>query len=149
MSKTAYSKDRFYEFLEYISSERLVIEVDLDHWEAAATQMLAVLTPAEEKDLRSLDVDVICRRFTKTVAQRGNSITPWVLHQYKRQLRDAIGNFVAFAINPTKYTTSMQHALDSKQTEFDEHHGGYNKEVAVQPPIWQTDDQKKPELISG
>lgn len=103
MAKGSYSKTRFLEFLNYLKSENIHTGSTLADWRSAAASLLDNLSSNEEKDLRRINIDSLVERFAQRSCEQHQSITPWVLHQHRIQLSLAVGDFVAYVINPIRY----------------------------------------------
>lgn len=103
MSKANYSKAQFFEFLNYLKAENIQTSSTLADWRSAAASLLDHLNSSEEKDLRRINIDSLIDRFAKRSCEQHQSITPWVLHQHRTQLSSAVGDFIAYVINPIRY----------------------------------------------
>ena len=103
MSKANYSKPSFFKFLDYVDSASYKDAMTVRQWQAAAVIMLDDLTGDETKDLRALDLDALGERCLQQFGHEPPRLAPWALQTNKQLLRSAIGEFVAYVINPARY----------------------------------------------
>ncbi len=103
MSKAKYSKPHFFAFLEYVENACFKDEPTVRQWHAAAQNMLDDLSSDETRDLRSLDLDALGERCLQQFGHEPPKLTPWALKHNKQVLRSAIGEFIAYVVNPARY----------------------------------------------
>lgn len=107
--KTRFALPHFYGFLEAMWHEKLVKKNTLKCWQDAVSEFQQVMDEDEFADLRCVDVKGLGTRYVDLLVHQRSSITPWRIYQLKNALAQAIGDFVAFTINPHEYkrTTSL------------------------------------------
>lgn len=118
MKKCAFSVKDFHAFLSIADETGVLSQEDVQKWQETLHEFQTVMQPNEREDLRSLDIEGVSQRYTDLVSRQNVSITPWLIHSRKQVLQNAIGNFVAYAINPAKYCDSMK---ESALPELDHH----------------------------
>lgn len=106
--KCAFSVKQFYTFLSIARKRGLLAPEKLHSWQEALREFQAVMQPSEQDDLRSIDIESVSERYIERVSKERISITPWLIHTRKSLLQNAIGNFIAYAINPIKYCDFME-----------------------------------------
>lgn len=107
LKKRIYSVKHFYGFLDEARRRDVLSAEKLHKWRVALREFQSVMRPCECDDLRCIDIEGVSKRYLKRVSEERISITPWLIHTRKKHLQNAIGNFVAYAINPLKYCDSM------------------------------------------
>ena len=66
----------------------------------AVEQLAVELNPEEEKNLRLVDVDILCSRFHKL---HDSSIRPEVLDLYKKRFNASLVDYFAWLTNPSSF----------------------------------------------
>lgn len=117
LKKCAFSVKHFYTFLSVAREGGLLSPEKLHNWQETLREFQVVMQPSERNDLRSLDIETLSQRYIELVSKERVSITPWLIHTRKMLLKNAIGNFIAYAINPLKYCDSMQKTSSSLETD--------------------------------
>jgi hypothetical protein len=107
--KTRFSLPNFFGFLEAVWQEKLVRKNTLKRWQDAIDEFQQVMSEEEVADLRCIDVKQLGSRYIDLLVDKRSSITPWRIYHLKNALAQAIGDFVAFTVNPHEYmrTTSL------------------------------------------
>lgn len=108
LRKCAFSIKQFYTFLSVARKNGLLSQEKLHNWQETLREFQDVMQPSERDDLRSLDIEGVSQRYVELVSKERISITPWLINTRKTLLQNAIGNFIAYAINPIKYCDSMK-----------------------------------------
>lgn len=107
LKQRVFSVKHFYSFLAEAGRKGVLSTEKLQSWGATLQEFQAVMQPGERADLRSIDIEGVSKRYIERISSRNISITPWLIHTHKTELQNAIGNFIAYAINPHKYCDSM------------------------------------------
>jgi site-specific recombinase XerD len=107
--KTRFSLHNFFGFLEAVWQEKLVKKNTLKRWQDAIAEFQQVLGDEEVADLRRVDVKRLGARYVDLLVDTRSSVTPWRIYHLKNAFAQAIGDFVAFTVNPHEYkrTTSL------------------------------------------
>ena len=107
--KTRFSLHNFFGFLEAVWQEKLIRKNTLKRWQDAIGEFQQVMSDDEIADLRCADVKQLGARYIDLLVDNRSSITPWRIYHLKNALAQAIGDFIAFTINPHEYkrTTSL------------------------------------------
>jgi hypothetical protein len=95
-----YSLHALHEFLQYVGKKGLITKQQAQNWRVASGQILSDLTPAEEADVRLVDIDTAFRKFTNRSSGR---FTPATLQEYLRRTKVAVSNFQEYRADPAKY----------------------------------------------
>jgi len=111
LKKTRYSLPHFFNFLEAVWQEKLVKKNTLKRWQDAITEFQKVLLQEEVADLRCIDIKQLASRYIDLLVEQRSSITPWRIYHLKNALSQAIGDFIAFTINPNEYKRMTSLAL--------------------------------------
>lgn len=114
LKKGAFSVKEFYTFLSVARRGGLLSPQKLHTWQETLREFQSFMQSNERDDLRSIDIDSVSERYIEQVNKEQISITPWVIHTRKDLLQNAIGNFVAYVINPHKYCESMRNSTASR-----------------------------------
>lgn len=109
--KCAFSVKQFYTFLAEAGSKGVLSSEKQETWQETVHEFEAVMQPSECEDLRSIDIEGVSQRYIELVSRQNVSITPWTIHLHKTQLQNAIGDFIAYVINPLKYCDSKKSAM--------------------------------------
>lgn len=116
-----YSKQSFFEFLDYASRKGLLKASTIKNWKSAAVQVLAVLDVEESNDLRELDIEGLFYRFANL---NGKGVAPDSLRTYRSRLQSALENFITYKNDPISYRPSVANRLPQKKPS-----GSKEKEV--------------------
>lgn len=108
---TRYSLSHFFHFLETVWQEKLIKKNDLKQWQEAVTEFQKVMNAEEIRDLRRVEIKRLSNRYIDFLVDSRSSITPWRIYQLKNGLAAAIGNFIAFTINPNEYRRGARLAM--------------------------------------
>lgn len=103
LKRCAFSVESFHSFLAEASHNGVLPLGKAQRWQETLQEFQALLQPDEREDLRRLDVDGLSERYAQLVARQNVRITPWLVQSRKAVLQQAVGNFIAYAINPLKY----------------------------------------------
>ena len=106
-----FSMKHFYHFISVMDHKDVISPEKLRKWQDTLREFHAVMTGSECDDLRCLDVESLSKRYVDLVSQQKISITPWLIHTRKKLLQNAVGNFVAYTINPGQYCSSMKQTV--------------------------------------
>lgn len=107
--KTRFSLHNFFGFLESVWQEKLVKKNTLKRWQDAIDEFQQIMSDEEIADLRCADVKQLGARYVDLLVDNRSSVTPWRIYHLKNALGHAIGDFIAFTVNPHEYkrTTSL------------------------------------------
>lgn len=128
LKRCAFSVESFHSFLAEASHTGVLPLGKAQRWQETLQEFQAVLQAEERDDLRRLDVEALSERYTQLVARQNVRITPWLIQSRKAVLQQAVGNFIAYAINPLKYCQ-----LESAEAMAEGHHQsfGYSNRSAM------------------
>jgi hypothetical protein len=99
------SRQDFMEFLDWIAQKGLMAPNTIAARKGAANKVLAVLDEDDAKDVTTLDVDDVMRRFGY---REGKNYTPGSLQTYASRLRAALDDFKAYVENPMSFRPGVQ-----------------------------------------
>lgn len=97
-------KDLF-DFLDWMSEKGLMAKNTVAARKAAATKVLGILNDDEARDVTSLNLDDIMRRFTNL---EGRGYTPGSLATYQSRLRSALDDFRLYLDKPLNFRPGIQ-----------------------------------------
>lgn len=117
LKQRVFSVKHFYSFLAETGRKGVLSKEKLQRWGTTLQEFQAVMQPGERADLRSIDIEGVSKRYIERVSNQNISITPWLIHTHKTDLQNAIGNFIAYTINPLKYCDSMSKKNSPKPTQ--------------------------------
>lgn len=95
-----YSKEALLKFLEFVGEKGLLTKQNAQNWRVATSKILDDLSPAEEQDIRKIDIETAFRRFANRTAGKFN---PSTLGEYRRRATLAIQNFIDYASDPEAF----------------------------------------------
>lgn len=95
-----YSRAALARFIEYVVEKGLVNPSTAQGWRVATTKVLDALSPAEEEDVRRIDVDATFRQFLNRHPGR---LSPASTGEYRRRVGRAIEEFVSWLEDPASY----------------------------------------------
>lgn len=113
MSKPDYSKESYFQFLDYVIAKGLVKQATAKNWKNASIRLLAILDEDESHDLRKVDIDALCSRFMNLEGK--SSITPSSIQVYRSRLKTAVGDFIAYTDNPIEYKPGISQRSSRKK----------------------------------
>jgi hypothetical protein len=95
-----FSKNEFFQFLDYVSEQNLIRFETVRGWRVAASKLMSVLSEAEEADIRTIDLDLAVHR----VANRDpGSVSPRSLRTYQLRVAIALREFKRWREDPGSY----------------------------------------------
>lgn len=95
-----YSRAALARFIEYVVDKGLVNPSTAQGWRVATTKVLDALPPAEEADVRRIDVEATFREF---LHRNPGRLSPASTGEYRRRVGRAIEEFVSWMENPAGY----------------------------------------------
>lgn len=95
-----YSKEAFLKFLDYLSEKGLVKFQTVRGWRSAALKLMTDLSEAEERDVRTIDLDLAIHR---TANRDLGAVSPESLNTYRNRVAIAIQEFVNWRDDPAAY----------------------------------------------
>jgi hypothetical protein len=102
---------------------------------AACTQVLAGVDGWENLDVRTIDVDDLCRRFQN---KRSKDFKPESLDAYKRRFGQAVKMFLEYASDPSSWKAPSQDRTGRREKKATANRGDAPTtalERAAQPPV--------------
>jgi hypothetical protein len=99
-SEPDYSRVALGRFIDYVVEKGLVNPSTAQGWRVATTKVLEELPPAEQADVRRLDVDATFRAFLNRHPGR---LSPASTGEYRRRVGKAIEEFVTWMGDPAGY----------------------------------------------
>jgi hypothetical protein len=95
-----YSKEAFLKFLDYLSDKGLIKSQTIRGWRSAALKLMADLSEDEERDIRTVDLDLAVH---KTANRDSISVSPESLKAYRSRVALAIQEFISWRDDPATY----------------------------------------------
>ena len=95
-----YSKEAFLKFLNYVSERGLIKSQTVRGWRSAALKLMTDLSEAEEKDIRTVDLELAVHR---TANRDSVSVSPESLNTYRNRVAIAIREFTNWRLDPAAY----------------------------------------------
>lgn len=99
-SQPDYSRAALARFIEFVVAKGLVHPATAQGWRVATTKVLEGLTPAEEQDVRTIDVESTFKEFLNRYPGR---LSPASVGEYRRRVHRAIEEFVHWMADPGGY----------------------------------------------
>ncbi len=103
MQSNIFSMEKFLRFMNRATRTGIFDQSQKKEWFRITTDIIGLLTPDEQRDLRTLDIPTLEQRYTDSFAQKNVSVSSWAIFQRKKFLTFAVGEFIAFSVNPTRY----------------------------------------------
>jgi hypothetical protein len=98
-----FSLHQFAYFLKLVGKDGLVHGSTLELWREAAREFEIAFTRNEKQDLRCVDIRQLSQRYVSSIADTRSSVTPWRVLMLESVMAAALGDFIAFTINPIRY----------------------------------------------
>jgi hypothetical protein len=95
-----YSRAALARFIEFVVAKGLVHPATAQGWRVATMKVLEELSPAEEADVRTIDVDATFKSFLNRNPGR---LSPASVGEYRRRVYRAIEEFVTWMAEPGSY----------------------------------------------
>lgn len=95
-----YSRAALARFIEFVVAKGLVHPATAQGWRVATLKVLEELSPAEEEDVRRIDVDGTFKAFLNRYPGR---LSPASVGEYRRRVHRAIEEFVTWMADPGSY----------------------------------------------
>jgi hypothetical protein len=95
-----YSRAALARFIEFVVAKGLVHPATAQGWRVATMKVLEELSPAEEADVRTIDVDATFKAFLNRYPGR---LSPASVGEYRRRVHRAIEEFVSWMAEPGSY----------------------------------------------
>jgi hypothetical protein len=95
-----YSRAALARFIEFVVAKGLVHPATAQGWRVATTKVLEDLTPAQEEDVRRIDVEATFKEFLNRYPGR---LSPASVGEYRRRVGRAIEEFVRWMEDPGSY----------------------------------------------
>jgi hypothetical protein len=122
-----YSKESLMKFLDHIISKDLVKPETGRSWRVAVSKMLVDLSPAEESDVRKIDMEVLTHKFANRNTRTG-TYTPQSLNVYRSRVTSAIQEFVTYVDDPIEYKPRVFRGKTRKKETTNQRQSG--KQIA-------------------
>ncbi len=103
MQSNIFSMEKFLRFMNRATRTGIFDQSQKKEWFRITTDIIGLLTPEEQRDLRTLDIPTLEQRYATSFAQKNMGVSSWAIFQRKKFLTFAVGEFIAFSINPTLY----------------------------------------------
>lgn len=110
--RTRFSLYQFHCFLKLAGQDHLVDRNTLGLWSEAAREFGPIFNFREAQDLRCVDVSRVSQRYIRSLIDMHTHIAPRRVLKMQSHLRAALGDFIAFAVNPARYRESTHAAMD-------------------------------------
>lgn len=108
MQSTIFSMEKFLRFMNRATRTGIFDQTQNKEWFRITTDIIGLLTPEEQRDLRTLDIPALEYRYAASFAQKNVSVSSWAIFQRKKFLTFAVGEFIAFSVNPTLYVKEQK-----------------------------------------
>jgi len=95
-----YSRAALARFIEFVVAKGLVHPATAQGWRVATAKVLEELSPAEEADVRTIDVELTFKAFLNRYPGR---LSPASVGEYRRRVHRAIEEFVRWMEDPGGY----------------------------------------------
>jgi hypothetical protein len=99
-SQPDYSRAALARFIEFVVAKGLVHPATAQGWRVATAKVLEELTPAEEEDVRRIDVESTFKEFLNRYPGR---LSPASVGEYRRRVHRAIEEFITWMAEPGSY----------------------------------------------
>lgn len=93
-----YSKDEFFNFVDYVGRKGLVKSSTTNNWRSSANALFSLLDDNKIQDLRNVNVDDICAQYANL-----RKASPQSLQVYKSRLKGALDDFFKYVEDPINY----------------------------------------------
>jgi hypothetical protein len=94
---TQRSREELTKFLNYVGTKGLLSPATVESRKASVNKVLGILSEDEAKDVASIDLDEVMRRFANL---HGQQYTADSLRTYKSRTKSSIDDFVRYVENP-------------------------------------------------
>lgn len=94
------SKAELLKFLEYVGAKGLLSPATAESRKASVNKVLGILSEEEARDVATLDLDEVVRRFANL---HGQGYTADSLRTYKSRTKSSIDDFVRYVENPMAF----------------------------------------------
>jgi len=98
-----FSLHQFAYFLKLVGKDGLVHNTTLELWREAAREFEIAFTRNEKQDLRCVDIRQLSQRYVSSLADARTTISPWRILMLESVMAAALGEFIAFTVNPVRY----------------------------------------------
>lgn len=95
-----YSKAALLRFLGFVEEKGLLTKQNAQNWRVATGKILEDLSPAEQADVRKIDIETAFKRFANRTAGK---FSPGTLGEYRRRATLAIQNFIDYVDDPEAF----------------------------------------------
>jgi hypothetical protein len=95
-----YSRAALARFIEFVVAKGLVHPATAQGWRVATAKVLEELSPAEEQDVRTIDVEATFKEFLNRYPGR---LSPASVGEYRRRVHRAIEEFSTWMSDPGSY----------------------------------------------
>jgi hypothetical protein len=99
-SQPDYSRAALARFIEFVVAKGLVHPATAQGWRVATAKVLEELSPTEEQDVRTIDVEATFKQFLNRYPGR---LSPASVGEYRRRVHRAIEEFVSWMTDPGSY----------------------------------------------
>lgn len=108
MQSTIFSMEKFLRFMNRATRTGIFDQTQNKEWFRITSDIIGLLTPEEQRDLRTLDIPALENRYAASFAQKNVSVSSWAIFQRKKFLTFAVGEFIAFSVNPSLYVKEQK-----------------------------------------
>lgn len=109
-----YGVDDLLDFLTHASEKGLIPAASAKALAVAARNVLGILGEDERKDMRTLDLDAVIRRFSN---KRAKDFNPSSLKEYGRRVRRAVELFVTWRDDPANFSVKTRTTTNARKKE--------------------------------
>lgn len=103
MPHNAFTMDNFFAFMNQAMAAGIFEPSQQKEWIRFVPDIPELLNQPEKEDLRRLEIAGIDERYLNTLHQKSLMASSWLIFQRKKLLTRAVGEFVAFSVNPRRY----------------------------------------------
>lgn len=110
-----FSKEALIKFLEYLADKGLMNAYTVSSRKAAVNTVLGALSDEDTKDVRTLNIDDVERKFTNL---QGTKFKPDSIRVYKSRVAGSIADFIQFRQNPTGFKPKITQQRTSSEQKY-------------------------------
>lgn len=133
MHSNIFSMEKFLRFMNRATRTGIFDQSQRKEWFRITTDIIGLLTPEEQRDLRTLDIRNLEARYAASFAQKNMGVSSWAIFQRKKFLTFAVGEFIAFSVNPRLYVKEQKRKYLNPAVAA--HSAGAAAPATVQPEI--------------
>ncbi len=103
MRHSAFTMDNFFAFMNQAMAAGIFEPSQQKEWKRFVPDIPELLNQPEKDDLRKLEIAGLHDRYLSNLHKKSLMASSWLIFQRKKLLTRAVGEFVAFSVNPARY----------------------------------------------